>query len=135
MVPAMSELWDIMDFVVRKGNIVKDLSETGLETVPKQYVQPIEERLDMNNVVNQDLIPVIDMSKYLEDPKVAESICLVAKKWGFFQVINHGVPIEFLGKVEETIRQLFRLPAEAKMKYTKENSPTCNVRYGTSFIP
>ncbi|KAF6166850.1 hypothetical protein GIB67_026629 [Kingdonia uniflora] len=99
----------------------------GLETVPKQYVQPLEERLDMNNVVNQDSIRVIDMLKYLENSKVAESICLA--------VINHGVSIPFLDKVEETTRQFFRLPAEAKMKYTKENSPICNVRYGTSFIP
>ncbi|KAF6136219.1 hypothetical protein GIB67_001628 [Kingdonia uniflora] len=135
MALAMSDLGDIMDFVVSKGNGVKGLSETGLETVPKQYVQPMEERLDMNNVVNQDSIPVIDMSKYLEDPKVAESICLAAEKWSFFQVINHGVPIESLDKVEEATRQFFRLPAEAKLKYTEENSPTCNVRYGTSFIP
>ncbi|KAF6138956.1 hypothetical protein GIB67_033347 [Kingdonia uniflora] len=87
MAPTMSELWDIMDFVVRKGNGVKGLSETGLETVPKQYVQLMEESGEVG-----------------------------------FQVINHGVPIEFLDKVEEATRQLFRLPAEAKMKYTKSIS-------------
>ncbi|KAF6154822.1 hypothetical protein GIB67_032434 [Kingdonia uniflora] len=132
----MSESRNIMDFVVHKRNGVKGLSETGLETVPKQYVQLMEGRLDMNNVVvNQNLIAVIDMSKYLEDSMMAESICHAAEKWGFFQVINHGVPIEILEEVKEATGQFFQLQAKAKMKYTKENSPISNVHYGTSFIP
>lgn len=70
---------------------MKGLTETGLDTVPKQYIQPVEKRMDVHNITVEENIPVIDMAKW-DDPKVADLICDAAEKWGFFQVINHGVP-------------------------------------------
>ncbi|KAF8398555.1 hypothetical protein HHK36_017486 [Tetracentron sinense] len=134
MASTAGDSWDITDFIVKKGNGVKGLTEMELESLPKQYVQPPEERMDMNSVVGEESIPVIDMSKW-DDPKVADSICDAAEKWGFFQVINHGVPIGVLENVKEATHRFFGLPAEEKRKYTKECSPTNNVRYGTSFSP
>ncbi|KAF9592090.1 hypothetical protein IFM89_011928 [Coptis chinensis] len=40
--------------------------------------------MDMQNVITQESIPVIDMSKW-DDPHVMRSICDAAEKWGFFQ--------------------------------------------------
>ncbi|KAF8396013.1 hypothetical protein HHK36_017624 [Tetracentron sinense] len=134
MAPAISDLRDITDFVVTKGNGVKGLAETGLVSLPKQYVQPLEERMDMGKVVTEESIPVIDMSKW-DDPKVADSICDAAEKWGFFQIINHDVPLEVLENVKEATHRFFGLRAEEKRKYSKENSSTNNVRFGTSFSP
>nr|DAD24787.1 TPA_asm: hypothetical protein HUJ06_026251 [Nelumbo nucifera] len=134
MAPVLAEPWDVTEFVVNKGNGVKGLAEMELPCVPKQYIQPIEERLDMDTVVTQDFIPIIDMSM-LEDPQVADSICDAAENWGFFQVINHGVPLDILDDVKQATHRFFGLPASDKLKYSKENSSTNNVRYGTSFIP
>lgn len=66
---------------------------------------------------------------------MADAICDAAEKWGFFQIINHGVPIEVLEDVKTATHRFFGLPAEEKRKYSKENSCTNNVRYGTSFSP
>ena len=78
--------------------------------------------------------PIIDMSNWGE-PNVSESICDAAEKWGFFQIINHGVPIEVLENVKDATHRFFNLPAEEKRKFSKENSPSNNVRFGTNFRP
>ncbi|KAI4356267.1 hypothetical protein L6164_000300 [Bauhinia variegata] len=70
-----------------------------------------------------------------EDPKVRDEICDAAEKWGFFQIVNHGVPIEVLDNAKHATYRFFGLPTEEKRKYTKENSSSNNVRYGTSFSP
>lgn len=126
---------NLTDFVLHQGNGVKGLSETGLKKLPKQYIQPIEERPRMeNSTIPQESIPIIDMSK-LDDPTVAESICNAAEKWGFFQVINHGVPLQILDNVKDANYRFFGQSAEEKKKYLKEFSPSVNVRFGTSFSP
>lgn len=126
---------EVTDFVVNKGNGVKGLSETGIKALPDQYIQPFEERL-INKFVNEtdEAIPVIDMSNPDEN-KVAEAICDAAEKWGFFQVINHGVPLEVLDNVKAATHRFFNLPVEEKSKFTKEKSLSTNVRFGTSFSP
>lgn len=134
MAPALSNSWDLTNFVVTEGNGVKGLSEMGLKTLPNQYIQPPEERIDMSNIMLEESIPIINLSN-LDDPNVANSICDAAEKWGFFQIVNHGVPIEVLENVKEATRRFFELPAEEKRKFSKENSPTKNVRFGTSFTP
>ncbi|KAK3014766.1 hypothetical protein RJ639_007951 [Escallonia herrerae] len=125
---------DITTFVVKEGHGVKGLAEMGLESLPEQYIQPPEERMDTSIIVPEESIPVIDMSHW-HDPKVADLICDAAEKWGFFQIVNHGVPTEVLKDVKDASHRFFNLPAEEKRKLLKENSPTNNVRFGTSFTP
>ncbi|XAR59950.1 hypothetical protein NMG60_11033141 [Bertholletia excelsa] len=133
----LSESFDITAFAVKEGNGVKGLSEMGLKTLPKQYIQPIEERTLLSKVVEEEeSIPVIDVSTWEEEEqKVGDLICDAAEKWGFFQIINHGLPIGVLEDVKEATHRFFGLPAKEKNKYSKDLSPTNGVRYGTSFIP
>ncbi|GKF02066.1 feruloyl CoA ortho-hydroxylase 1-like protein, partial [Tanacetum coccineum] len=103
--------------------------------LPNQYIQPPHERFDSSNEEpNQDSIPVIDMSNW-DDPNVAKDICDAARKWGFFQIVNHGVPYHVLDDVKDATRKFFALPAEEKLKYSKEKSVTNSIRFGTSFTP
>ncbi|KAG2246197.1 hypothetical protein Bca52824_085825 [Brassica carinata] len=126
---------EVTEFVVNQGNGVKGLSETGIKALPDQYIQPFEERL-INKFVNEtdEAIPVIDMSNP-DESKVAKAICDAAEKWGFFQVINHGVSLAVLDNVKAATHRFFNLPVEEKSKYTKEKSLSTNVRFGTSFSP
>ncbi|MED6110111.1 hypothetical protein PIB30_039920 [Stylosanthes scabra] len=88
-----------------------------------------------NKVVPQESIPIIDMSNNNNCEEVEDAICDAAEKWGFFQVINHGVPIQVLEDMKDATYRFFELPAEEKVKYSKENSGTNNVSYGSSFSP
>ncbi|KAM0045096.1 putative non-hem dioxygenase domain, isopenicillin N synthase [Helianthus debilis subsp. tardiflorus] len=126
---------DILDFVVNKGHGVKGLAELGLKTLPYQYIQPLHERFDTGiPEAHHDSIPLIDMSR-CDDPEVAEAVCNAAQKWGFFQIVNHGVHIHVLEDVKEATHGFFGLPAEEKKRYSKERSLTNHVRFGTSFTP
>ncbi|KAK2424486.1 2-oxoglutarate (2OG) and Fe(II)-dependent oxygenase superfamily protein [Trifolium repens] len=127
---------DLIDFVMLKGNGVKGLSEMGLKSLPEPYIQPLEERTSMIQVDPlQFSIPIIDISNLEDDPKVADAICDAAEKWGFFQIINHGVPLKVLDNIKDATYRFFEQPVEEKVKYTKENSQCKEVRYGSSFTP
>jgi len=132
MTAAMSAS-DMSEFVMAKGNGVKGLSEMGLKSVPREYIQPLEERA-MKVVVGES-IPIIDMSKGDDDGEVQDAICDAAEKWGFFQVINHGVPLHVLENVKDATHRFYEMGPEEKVKFTKENSVSKNVRYGSSFSP
>ncbi|PWA81688.1 2-oxoglutarate (2OG) and Fe(II)-dependent oxygenase superfamily protein [Artemisia annua] len=130
-----SKSLNILDFVVNQGHGVKGLAELGLETLPYQYIQPPQERFNTSHEEdNKDSIPVIDMSNS-NDPHVAKAICDAAQKWGFFQIVNHGVPTHVLEDVKDATHKFFALPPQEKLKYSKEQSVTHNVRFGTSFTP
>lgn len=130
-----SKSLNILDFVVNKGNGVKGLAELGLETLPHQYIQPPQERFDTSvEELQLDSIPIIDMSNW-NDTKVAKDICNAAQKWGFFQIVNHGVPIHVLEDVKNATHEFFKLPPHEKQKYSRVRSGTNNVHFGTSFTP
>lgn len=63
-------------------------------------------------------IPVIDMSK-LEGDGRAETMAKIAngcEEWGFFQLINHGIPLELLERVKKVCSDCFKLDREQRFK-------------------
>ncbi|KAE8703367.1 2-oxoglutarate and Fe(II)-dependent oxygenase superfamily protein [Hibiscus syriacus] len=110
--------------------------KAGAGVVPQAYIQPPAEQIDKNNATKCD-IPPTDLSR-LDGPdhdEVVNQIVRAAETLGFFQVINHGVPVELLDSLKQTAHNFFALPAERKAVYRKEVSPSPLVKYGTSFVP
>ncbi|OAY48632.1 scopoletin 8-hydroxylase-like [Manihot esculenta] len=142
--PSFSDSDSLFNFVVRDGNGVKGMVDSGITKVPQQYVQPKEERINKSDATLNDN-PPIDLSK-LDGPdhdQVVEEIVRAAENLGFFQVVNHGVPVELLESLKETAHNFFGQPPEKKAIYHKgssacpSSSPSRNplVKYGTSFAP
>ncbi|KAL7189826.1 hypothetical protein ACSBR1_039461 [Camellia fascicularis] len=75
------------------------------------------------------LIPVIDISLFLTSPSSLhsslqeetelEKLRSALSSWGCFQVIGHGMPIEFLNKVRGVTEEFFAMPMEEKGKYSR----------------
>nr|XP_027061866.1 feruloyl CoA ortho-hydroxylase 2-like [Coffea arabica] len=126
--------FDVKALTIDEGYGVKGLSDMNLKTLPKQFIQPPEERFTEHTLILEESIPVIDISNW-NDPKVADIVCDAAEKWGFFQIINLGIPAEILQSVMDATHRFFELPPKEKMKYNKKNSPTTNVFLRTSFVP
>lgn len=89
------------------------------------FIQAVEHRPKLE-AVEAEGIPLIDLSplNVLEpDPDALES--LVAKigdaceKWGFFQVMNHGVPSEIRERIESESRKFFALSKDEKKEVSR----------------
>ncbi|KAF8708830.1 hypothetical protein HU200_030220 [Digitaria exilis] len=63
------------------------------------------------------VVPVVDLGR-LVDPAHAEEeagrLRAACEEWGFFQVVNHGVPEKIIGEVKEDVEAFFRLPLAEK---------------------
>ncbi|KAE8703371.1 2-oxoglutarate and Fe(II)-dependent oxygenase superfamily protein [Hibiscus syriacus] len=136
MAPSFDNESSLFNFVVRDGNGVKGIVDSGISKVPQAYIQPPDEQINKNKATKCE-IPPIDLSR-LDGPhhdEVVNQIVRAAETLGFFQVINHGVPVELLDSLKQTAHNFFGLPAERKAVYRKEMSPSLLVKYGTSFVP
>lgn len=95
------------------------------------FIQAVEHRpkVAAAAAIETEDIPVIDLSP-LNSPKKEELQRLVSEigeacsNWGFFQVINHGVPSEYRERIESASRKFFSLSKEEKSTVKKnEVSP------------
>ncbi|PPD68143.1 hypothetical protein GOBAR_DD34984 [Gossypium barbadense] len=122
MAPTFDNESSLFNFVVRDGNGVKGIVDSGISKVPQAYIQPHAEQIDKKSASKCE-IPPIDLSK-LDGPdhdEVVNQIVRAAETLGFFQVVNHGVPVQLLDSLKQTAHNFFSLPAERKAVYRKEN--------------
>ncbi|KAK7345461.1 hypothetical protein VNO77_16065 [Canavalia gladiata] len=119
---------------------VKQLVENGLHTVPKKYIFPPSDRPALNssqdsNVAKQNLqLPIIDFSDLLgpKRSQVLQSLAIACERYGFFQLVNHGISDDVISSMRDVSGRFFDLPFEERGKYmtTDMRAP---VRCGTSF--
>ncbi|KAB2043285.1 hypothetical protein ERO13_D01G005800v2 [Gossypium hirsutum] len=90
--------------------------------IDQAFVQEPEQR-PKSSTIEVDGIPVIDMSVSGTGgiEKLASEIGNACRKWGFFQVINHGVPLELRQRVEKVAKAFFDLPIEEKRKAKRDD--------------
>nr|GEW59915.1 feruloyl CoA ortho-hydroxylase 1 [Tanacetum cinerariifolium] len=117
MAPSFTDENSLFNFVVKDGNGVKGLVDSGLTHVPGQYIQPPNHRINKQNATVSPENMTIDLSG-LDGPnhdQVVKSISYAAETLGFFQFFNQT--------------------SEKKAVYLKGVSPSPMVKYGTSFVP
>lgn len=95
--------------------------------VGPEFILPPEHRPKLGTIEAQN-IPLIDLSP-LNSPTHSDSLqALVAEignacqNWGFFQVINHGVPSKCRQKIESASRKFFCLPKEEKKALSRDET-------------
>ncbi|CAB4291540.1 unnamed protein product [Prunus armeniaca] len=102
---------------------VKGLVDAGVTKLPRMFRHPPETlpSPNQNNGVDSNLqVPVID----LKDVDICErrkeiinDLRKAAEEWGFFQIVNHGIPIAVMDEVLKGVRGFHELPQEAKEEW------------------
>ncbi|XP_027347582.1 probable 2-oxoglutarate-dependent dioxygenase At5g05600 [Abrus precatorius] len=95
------------------------------------FIQDPQHRPKLSTIQAEG-IPVIDLSPIthhtVSDPSAIEALVKeigsACKEWGFFQVINHGVPLILRQKMEEASRLFFAQSLEEKKKVSRGESYT-----------
>ncbi|KDP38252.1 hypothetical protein JCGZ_04895 [Jatropha curcas] len=82
------------------------------------FIQEPEHR-PKPTTVQADGIPVIDLST-ASSSELVQQIGNACKDWGFFQVINHGVPLEKREKIFDASARFFAQPLEEKSKVRRD---------------
>ncbi|XVF55586.1 hypothetical protein PTKIN_Ptkin06aG0047800 [Pterospermum kingtungense] len=117
---------------------VKYLLENGVSKLPNKYILPVSDRPNVDkaqpNVVKSNLkLPIIDFAE-LQGPnrsQILNSLSSACEEYGFFQVVNHGIPIEVIRGMIDVSTRFFGLPYEERAKYMSSDMAS-PVRYGTS---
>ncbi|KAK6161328.1 hypothetical protein DH2020_004709 [Rehmannia glutinosa] len=100
---------------------VKGLIDSGLIKVPKIFVRPSEElaedELTYKNTT-QIQVPVIDLSDIQINAgrrkRIVEQVRIASETWGFFQVVNHGIPLTVLDGMIDGVRKFNEQDVEEK---------------------
>ncbi|PIA51993.1 hypothetical protein AQUCO_01000103v1 [Aquilegia coerulea] len=122
-----------------KMGCVKDLAES--TSIPSKYnyfnTQNQEDGID--EVIADEQIPIIDFSLLNsgipdQRAKVIQDLGKACQDWGFFMLINHGVPESLMERMLAVCQDFFNQTEEVKLKCAEEHV-LAPIRYGTSFNP
>lgn len=119
---------------------VRKLSESPdyLNSIPLNYAYYTDTTTGQTAASDPgDSIPTIDLSLLTSSnpdqrSKAIQDLGKACEEWGFFMVVNHGIPEELMRSVLEVTSDFFNLPEDEKPEF--QPADVLNpIRYGTSF--
>ncbi|KAK7393674.1 hypothetical protein VNO78_22237 [Psophocarpus tetragonolobus] len=105
---------------------VKGLVDGGVRKVPRIFHHPKDPFKSVSDVEDKQFnIPVIDLARIHEDPierkRVVEKVREASATWGFFQIVNHGIPDTTQQEMLHGIHRFFEQDDDVKKQfYTRE---------------
>ncbi|KAL4285344.1 hypothetical protein GQ457_16G029750 [Hibiscus cannabinus] len=117
---------------------VKGLVDAGIKHVPRMFHHPPDELQNHSPVSLGGIhasVPVIDLEGAKEDPgtrrEIVEKVRNASESWGFFQIVNHGIPVSVMEDMKAGAARFFEQDLEVKKKfYTRD---TKKVVYNSNF--
>lgn len=90
------------------------------------FILPEYKRPQLAQVSPLSSIPVIDLNDHGDNDgqglsAPVQKISLACEEFGFFQVINHGIPEELCDNVMTAVTEFFELPPEEKAEFFTED--------------
>lgn len=100
---------------------VKGLLDAGVVKIPKIFIhvmEKLENRLSENYGTSIQ-VPVIDLGDFKNRPReeIVNEISKASETWGFFQMVNHGIPVCVMEEMIGGIKRFHEQPREVKMEW------------------
>ncbi|KAL2232419.1 flavonol synthase/flavanone 3-hydroxylase-like [Sesamum indicum] len=100
------------------------------DELPSEFIRPENEQPRLTTFQAQHVqVPVLDFGTG-ETEKLVELVVDASRKWGLFQIVNHGIPNEVIGNLQNAGKQFFDLPQKEKERYAKDPESKCIEGYG-----
>nr|AYC63495.1 2-oxoglutarate-dependent dioxygenase [Scoparia dulcis] len=102
---------------------VKGLVDAGVTKIPRIFVHPPEnlENIIKNAGNTKSSFPVVDLDGIDEDTvkrkDIVKEITVASGTWGFFQVVNHGIPLSILEGTLNGVRRFHEQDTDIKKEY------------------
>jgi hypothetical protein len=114
---------------------VKGLIDNGITKIPKIFVH--DKRSDVSSDSDQSAaVPLIDFEGIDEDrsqrAKVVEGVRDACAEWGFFRVVNHGIPVSVLEEMISGVARFHEQDSEVKKEWYSRDY-TRKVLYNSNF--
>lgn len=110
---------------------VKGLLDSGITTIPRFFVHPAPiSGSKSSKLPGTPSIPVISLSD--DRSSVVDQILRACVEFGFFQIINHGIPTDVLDRTVAALRAFNEQPTEVKAQYYRRDLAT-GVSFSTNF--
>ncbi|KAL3717334.1 hypothetical protein ACJRO7_008848 [Eucalyptus globulus] len=111
---------------------VKGLVDSGVTMIPRIFIHPPENLRGLSSNSNGIglQVPIIDLRgcRDFRRQDVIDGIREASETWGFFQMINHGIPLDVMDSMLEGVKKFHEQQVEAKKElYSRDG--TKRVRY------
>ncbi|XP_050374920.1 deacetoxyvindoline 4-hydroxylase-like [Argentina anserina] len=114
---------------------VKGLVDAGVGKVPKIFIAPSNDHADFPTCQQPDLlVPVINLGGLYSDrhKEIVNEVRIASEKWGFFQVVNHGIPLNLLEGMIQGVKKFNEQALEVKKQfYSRDLNRT--VRFNSNY--
>ncbi|KAL3517106.1 hypothetical protein ACH5RR_024008 [Cinchona calisaya] len=114
---------------------VRGLVDSGVSKIPKIFICPPEKiTKNSDNTINSPLpqIPIINLEGFGQIPsrraEIVGEIRQALETWGFFQMVNHGIPTNVLNNLLRSTREFHEQPKEIRMEFYSRDK-TKKVKY------
>ncbi|KAM5553407.1 hypothetical protein ABKV19_025559 [Rosa sericea] len=118
---------------------VKGLVDAGVTEIPRIFHHPPDEYSihDFSDPEEtQYSIPVIDLEGLFDSTKQKEIVAKVgdaSETWGFFQIVNHGIPVDVLEEIKNGVRRFYEQDTEVKKELYGRDHVRNPVLYNSNF--
>ncbi|KAJ6417607.1 hypothetical protein OIU84_003353 [Salix udensis] len=117
------------------GTGVKGLIDNGIAKIPKMFIHDRRSGVSSDSDHSSD-VPVIDLQgidkNRSQRAKVVEGVRDACTKWGFFQVVNHGIPESVLEEMISGVARFHEQDSEVKKEWYSRDY-TRKVLYNSNF--
>ncbi|CAN1841050.1 1-aminocyclopropane-1-carboxylate oxidase homolog 1 [Linum perenne] len=119
---------------------VKGLMDTGITEIPRIFHAPHHLLHDRPTAAADDpnfVLPIIDLKGLSHDlekrKQIVEQVRDASANWGFFHLVNHGIPDSLLQEMKAGVGRFHELDVEQKKQFFERDDPTKKIVYNSNF--